>query len=194
MAAYLKGIHHTLESWQSNCDVDGWQLTEVKLQAAIEDYGGATSLGEDKEAPEWVHPVPQMTADMEALQELTKGITPPRHTARKSTIKLDVYAFFDASAKEFGRTLQLTDTLKFKHRLWGEGFNEEAVEGNLHNAMLLLATDNFVVESVFFKGISSSKLLFGLVVRRKKADLTGGFELHVIHVAGTRMTMQGTNG
>ena len=58
----------------------------------------------------------------------------------------------------------------------------------------LLFTDNTVAESCFFKGTSNSRLLFNLVLRLRKAELNAGIKLHVVHVAGTRMIAQGTDG
>jgi hypothetical protein len=59
---------------------------------------------------------------------------------------------------------------------------------------LWLFTDNSTAKSCFFKRGSSSKLLHELVLRLRKAELRYGFVLHLVHVVGTRMIAQGTNG
>ena len=57
-----------------------------------------------------------------------------------------------------------------------------------------LCTDNSLAERVFYKGNSKSPLLFELVLRLRKLQLKSNFKLHVVHVAGTRMVEQGTDG
>jgi hypothetical protein len=75
-----------------------------------------------------------------------------------------------------------------------ETVQEEAREGHLKDSELWLFTDNSTAESCFFKGGSSSKLLHKLILRLKKAEIQHGFILHMVHVAGTRMIEQGTDG
>ena len=75
-----------------------------------------------------------------------------------------------------------------------EAVEEEAREGRLHGTELWLFTDNSTAESCFFRGSSKSKLLHELVVRLKKVEMETGMTLRVVHVAGTRMMSQGTDG
>ncbi len=46
----------------------------------------------------------------------------------------------------------------------------------------------------FFHGGSSSKLLHELVLRLRKTEMEYDVTLHVVHVAGSRMIAQGTDG
>jgi hypothetical protein len=55
-------------------------------------------------------------------------------------------------------------------------------------------TDNYVSECAYFKGTQSSPILFGLVLWLRKLELHSGWKNHVIHIAGTRMISQGTDG
>ena len=55
-------------------------------------------------------------------------------------------------------------------------------------------TDNSTAEAAFFKGTSSSELLFELILRLRKIEMTGLCNIYMIHVAGTRMINQGTDG
>jgi hypothetical protein len=55
-------------------------------------------------------------------------------------------------------------------------------------------TDNYVTECAYFKGTSSSPIMFGLVLRLRKLELHSGWKIHVINIAGTRMISQGTDG
>jgi hypothetical protein len=55
-------------------------------------------------------------------------------------------------------------------------------------------TDNSTAESAYFKGTSSSELLFALVLRLRKVEMSGKCIIHLVHVAGTRMIWQGMDG
>ncbi|KAL7574950.1 hypothetical protein ACA910_010773 [Epithemia clementina (nom. ined.)] len=55
-------------------------------------------------------------------------------------------------------------------------------------------TDNSTAEAAFFKGTSTSKLLFKLVLRLKSLEMTGSSFVHLIWVAGTHMIAKGTDG
>lgn len=74
-----------------------------------------------------------------------------------------------------------------------ETVKEEVEQGNLARTEVFLFTDNEVAERAFFKGTSKSEQLFNLVLRLQKATLRGGLQLHVVHVAGTRMIDEGTD-
>lgn len=67
-------------------------------------------------------------------------------------------------------------------------------EGLLLSREVFMFTDNSTAESAFFKGTSSSELLFELVLRLRKLEMSGQCVIHMIHVAGTRMIYQGTDG
>ena len=71
---------------------------------------------------------------------------------------------------------------------------EEAAEEYLEGGELWIFTDNSTAESCVHKGGSTSAILHELVVRLRKCELEQGFFLHVVHVAGTRMIAQGTDG
>ena len=55
-------------------------------------------------------------------------------------------------------------------------------------------TDNSTVEAAVAKGNSPSKRLFELVLELKKLQMQYSFILYVVHVSGTRMIEQGTDG
>ena len=59
---------------------------------------------------------------------------------------------------------------------------------------MFLFTDNSTAESAYYKGSSSSKKLHGLILRLHQLSLDYSVILQVIHVAGTRMIAQGTDG
>ena len=69
-----------------------------------------------------------------------------------------------------------------------------AAVGSLGDQELFLFTDNLVFEMGFYKGHSASKKLSAILLRLHKCQRNGGFKLHVVHVAGTRMKSWGIDG
>ena len=70
----------------------------------------------------------------------------------------------------------------------------EAKRGRLRNCEFFLFTDNSTAESAFYRGTSSSKMLHSLVLRLRILEMKYGLLIHIIHVSGTRMIAQGTDG
>ena len=71
---------------------------------------------------------------------------------------------------------------------------KEYESGNFHNQEVFLCADNAVAERAFYKGNSKSPLLFSLILRLRRLQMKANFKLHLIHVAGSRMIEQGTDG
>jgi hypothetical protein len=69
-----------------------------------------------------------------------------------------------------------------------------ATDRDLRGVEIFLFTDNSTAEAAFWKGNSSSRKLFELVLELKRLEYDLGLILHVIHVSGTRMMAQGTDG
>jgi hypothetical protein len=59
---------------------------------------------------------------------------------------------------------------------------------------MFLFTDNSTVEGALFKGNTSRRKLFNLIVRFRKIQRAHDAEIVVSHIAGTRMIAQGTDG
>ena len=57
-----------------------------------------------------------------------------------------------------------------------------------------MLTDNNTTETDYHNGKSSSPEFFELFIRFRILELYHGLKLHLLHVAGTRMTEQGTYG
>ena len=70
----------------------------------------------------------------------------------------------------------------------------EAMKGKLYHAVVFLFTDNSTVESAMVKGNTPVESLFQLVETLKGAEMKYSFMLHAIHVSGSRMIYQGTDG
>ena len=59
---------------------------------------------------------------------------------------------------------------------------------------MILATDNTTVKSAFYKGNTSSKTFYDLVVRFRVLEIEHGDKLFITHVSGNRTKVQGTDG
>ena len=209
MVPYLKGIHHTLESWRDDRDDDGWRLPEKDRRKRKHGEMSSSSV-----PPKEVKQSPRFRSDVAALMELTKDDTPPKIQARPSTGSKVAIVFGDASGEGFGSSLWLygTNTVETEHGLWTREYGSRSSNyRELYNLVLWLEiliedgtipkgaevfvfTDNSTAESAFYKGTSSSRLLFELVLRTKRLEMLGKVFVRVVWVAGTRMIEQGTDG
>ena len=210
MIPYLKGVHLTLDGWRGNRDRDGW-----KFVGLVDDdekrfdflYYGHTN----DEPPVKVVPVPRLQSDIQALHQLTSSRSPPKHIVKcKKSINV-VYGFGDASGQGFGCSVQVEDELYYRFGNWATeesekssnfrelnnlvlGLEDWAKDGLLQDKEMFLFTDNSTAEGAFFRGTSTSKLLFALVLRLRKLEMHCRLKLHVIHVSGTRMIDSGIDG
>ena len=219
MKPYLKGFHLSLEMWRGGRDVEGWKLKTRLPKAVTVDWEAEASVGDlqetlfNSQAPEsgFTTPVPRFKDDLEALLSLTAAESPAVMTVRCKHVITAFYGFGDASSGGFGATVERIGGVVGRFGLWGsdeesessnyrellnlvETVEEEARGGHLKNAELWLFTDNSTAESCFVKGSSTSKLLHQLIVRLRKVEMHHGFGLFLVHVAGTRMIDQGTDG
>ena len=67
-------------------------------------------------------------------------------------------------------------------------------KGELNDTELFLFTENWVSESVFYKGTSRSTLLIETVLKLHGIQMEGILILHVVPIAGTRMIEVGIDG
>jgi hypothetical protein len=158
---------------------------------------------------------------MSDLADLTDSPTPLMIPVRATRTLNLVYGFGDASGEGFGsaarvfeeqRTRDPTDNpIRTRRGFWCTTISEEASNyremrnilemlvdlddvAELTGAEVFLFTDNEVTEHVYYRGSSTNKLLYGLMFDMRKLSLERGFKLHVIHIAGTRMIGQVTDG
>jgi hypothetical protein len=66
-------------------------------------------------------------------------------------------------------------------------------KGYLSGKEVWIFTDNEVTERAWYSGTSSGKALFDTMLKLHHEQLEGNFALHVVHVAGTRMILEGTD-
>ena len=202
MVPYLKGLHATIDSWRPGRDDEGWK---------VEWSGDALDDGARTVAPSWVKAVPRWKDDVRALGELLEGDQPAVRQARRNNSNKVLYAFGDASQAGFGTTVEVDDNI---HYMFGE-WNQEMMKASsntreltnlvkqveeltstdeLRGGEVFLFTDNIVAESVYVKGNSTSKRLFEGMLALRKMSMKKDVRVHVIHVPGSRMIAQGTDG
>jgi len=151
-------------------------------------------------------------SDIEALMLLFTPETPPLRRAWPSSTAVAFYGFGDASGSGFGTTLQMLDGgLLYRHGQWSTeqsekssnyrelnnlllGIEESMDQGVLQGGELFMFTDNSTPESSFHKGTTSSRTLFELILRLRRLQMHRDLTLHVLHVSGTCMQAQGTDG
>jgi hypothetical protein len=198
---YLKGLHLTIDSWRPGRTAEGWK---------IPGYNDTEAQG-CSAPPDEVLPVTRLRSDILSLRRMLASNCPPVRYVRSQRLSVALYGFGDASGSGFGRTIGDAHQLKYSHGIWGrddEGassnfrelnnlviaLEEGMAEGYLENTELWVFTDNSTAESVFFKGHSSSPKLNDLALRLRTLEMNGKLKIQMVHIAGTRMIEQGTDG
>jgi hypothetical protein len=213
MVPYLKGFHLTLDGWRGGRSDDGWKYLSREIREAQE-RGEPTGHEEPPEAPKKVKTKARLThTDLPALKRLFEPEVPPKRIVRSRKVAEVFYGFGDASQDGFGFNMQKPDDdqLLFRFGQWCDEVSEESSnyrellnlvvrleelvkDGTLQGAEVFLFTDNSTAEAVYYKGNSSSRTLFELMLRLRELEMRGDLKLHVIHVAGTRMQDEGADG
>ena len=219
MKPYLKGLHLTVDSWRPERGSDGWKLRNADIDLLRRENEGFERVIEKPEgAPEWVAPVDRLAGDVHALLELCSADHPPKRRMRVTEMDAVFYVGGDASKVGYGSAAQ-RKTLRGKPLVthnrvgfWVESIREGkrsnwkelrncvgAVEegvlgGTMRGCEVFLFTDNSVAERAYYKGTSSDKHLFELVLRLRKLAMRAELILHVVHIAGTRMIRMGIDG
>jgi hypothetical protein len=202
MVPFLKGIHQTLEMWRPNRDEDGWKIIRPASQQVAVEHG---------EPPKFVGAAPRLASDMEALQLLFSSAAPPRRKIRGTVVVEVFYGFGDASKTGFCTNFEIDGEIRYRYGHWCDETSEESSNfrelknlvdgleqqikaGRIVGAEVFLFTDNSTAEAVYYKGNSSSRKLFDLMLRLRKLEMDASLILHVVHVSGTRMIAEGGDG
>jgi len=216
---YLKGIHLTVDGWRPDRDGDGWRVRKRGKggDRRVEEEWGGKEVGwvvTSSEAPKRVALVPRFGTDSEALSQFFGPPLPPVRRVRCKIVIECFYGFGDASGTGFGSTFaegKAGYRVHYRFGQWCSEISEESsnyrelrnlvdaveelvVQKELRGVEIFLFTDNSTAEGAFWKGNSSSRKLFELVLRLKKLEWEFGLNLHVVHVSGKRMIAQGTDG
>ena len=221
MFPFLKGFYLTMNSWRPAREENGWKMSprayasfmRESRRGAAEPAGGGDK--EDEEAPATVEALPLLLEHLDTLIELMSSEHPALRLIRGAirTILEVLYIFGDASGAGFGAswTIPDSDAIGYRYGIWGreghdtssnyrefrnlvETLEEMGARGDLEGREIFIFTDNMVSESIASKGSSTSKALYELVVRVFKLEMAYRCNISFIHVAGTRMIAQGTDG
>jgi len=185
MCPYLKGIHHTLNSWRMERDQDGWKLERIDMMLYLASKEGEVKVSEDIVAPEDVFPVVRLKSNLQALEFLLEDDEPTRITCRVKKTGWVAYGIGDASGDGFGADIRIDDDLQFRYGQWATAISEKSSnynelcnlvdtledlceKGKLKGYELFLLADNLVAENAYLKDSSSSRTLFELVLRMPK--------------------------
>ena len=163
--------------------------------------------------PEKVSLAPRIFDDLHALEKFFSADKPCWRFVRGREVMVAEYGFGDASGAGYGSSYATQNGIQYRFGTWssdlgGESSNFRELR-NLVDSLydkveidrrrvrgleVFLFTDNSVAEGAFYKGTSSSRKLFELVLRLRLLEMTAGFKIHIIHIAGSRMIRQGTDG
>ena len=220
MFPFLKGFYLTMNSWRSGRDKNDWKLPAGAYQAylaftrgrEVESSRDSRKAYED-ESPREVVSSPELLQHVESLLELFSEAEPTLRLVRGTAVVEVVYVFGDASGSGFGSSWCGAEEKKTSWRfgVWGaeskdsssnyrelrnltETLEEMGIKGDLQGREVFLFTDNMVSEAIVAKGSSQNPILYQLVVRIVKLQMIYGCIVHFIHVAGTRMIDQGSDG
>lgn len=172
------------------------------------------------EGPKQVKMVDRLKRDVNVLSCLFITDKPTCRLVRGNNIARVLYGFGDASGAGFGASwTEPTEThdsdlgrrIRYRFGRWGsdaegassnyrelrnlvEVLEEMGTKEELRGVEVFLFTDNSTAEAAFSRGSSSNKMLFQLVKQVKLLEMKKQAKIHIIHVAGKRMIVQGTEG
>ena len=215
MTPYLKGIHHTLESWRPDRDQEGYKQ-KLEWDGWLQEKEGWEALDQAPEydplkPPPTVSAVPRLSDDVTALLKFLSSDEPATQDCRSQKALVALYLLGDASGDGLGNAFWDERGLEYEAGSWAEHckdessnwreaanlaskFERKANEGVLRGREVFLITDNMVFESTFYKGHSTNKKLNDIVFRIRKVEKDTGCILHIVHIAGTRMKRAGIDG
>ena len=147
---------------------------------------------------------------LDVLKSFFETDEPPEVNVRSNRVYTLLFGFHDASGSGLGSSVLGPEGIRRRVGIWASDMDEssnfrefengvqtledEAKEGRLDNAMVFLCTDNSTTEAGWYKGNSSSKKLFDLIVRLRKLQIKHSAKIYLSHVSGDRMKAQGTDG
>ena len=167
---------------------------------------------EQAEHPNELQPANRLKHDVTAFMQLLSQDQAPWRFVRGGSVAVAHYGFGDASKSGFGSSISdAAGELWYRLGIWGtdesdqssnyrelanlvQTLREYQVTRSLKGIELFLFTDNITAEAAFFKGSSKSRKLFELVLELRQLEITAACKINFIHVSGTRMIAQGTDG
>jgi hypothetical protein len=174
--------------------------------------GGQRRHEEGKErAPKRVRMVDRLRSDAGALLTLMSPEAQVKRVIRKNQLVQVIYRFGDASGKGFGSCILIDGKVHWEGGQWVRTISQEtsnyrelrnlvdALEekvktGVIDGSEIFMFSDKSVTERAYFRGTSSSKQLFLLVVRLRNVEMRAGCTICLVHVSGARMIASGIDG
>ena len=220
---FLKGFYLTMNSWRPGRFRDGWKMPAGCYASFLantrrsddprSDPSSAFSPTDDAMAPQKVTAAAILFEHATTLASFFSAPSPALRLIRGSSALEVCYFYGDASGDGFGASwwTPSNGTISFRYGIWGqeglgtssnyrelrnlvESLEAMAIKGGLEGKSIFVFTDNSVSESIAAKGSSVSKPLYELVVRLFKLEMSFRCKVLFIHVAGSRMIHQGTDG
>jgi hypothetical protein len=171
MKPFLKGIHHTLDSWRPNRDRDGWKINQAArdldydLADVTPDYGVNDHCVTN--APKQVRMVPRLRDDVQAMLTLTNSEKPVNRVVRHGKTVNVIYGFGDASGEGYGSSILINEKIYWRSGVWRQTIKDEssnfrelknlvealcelAGKKLLEHCELFLFTDNSTAERAYF--------------------------------------------
>jgi hypothetical protein len=174
LVPYLKGIHLTLDRCGSDRNQDGWKRSWAHMeQLRRHCYPEEPMKALSDESPSLVLPVPLLEQYVRALLALTDPLVPPERAVRSKHLLQVCYGFGDASGQCFGiyktesSNRQEFENLAQRLEYFAQAHLGAAIE-------VFMFTNNYVTECAYFRGTSSSTILFDLVLRLRRLELHSG--------------------
>ena len=145
------------------------------------------------------------------LEFLLEGSIPKRISVRVKNSGFVHYGIGDASGNGYRAAIHIGGNLHFRYSQCSSRESEETSnyrefsdlvncveklygEGHLKDCELFSHTNNLVTDCTYYKGSSSSRTLFLLILRLRKVQMAGDMILHVNHISGKRMITSGIDG
>ena len=221
LVPFMKGVHHTIESWRRGRTADGWKFSRDDWRVFLGDISQVKSEFEvimnaylaegDSDAPIKVKGVGRLERDLKSMLAIMESLSPPLRLVRGPGLAYVLYGFGDASGSGFGSSWETSDGTRYRFGVWGkdidgrssnyrelrnlvDSLEDIALEQKLRGTEVYFFTDNSTAENAFFKGSSSSELLHELVTKLRRLEMTEGCKIVLVHVSGERMKLQGSDG
>ena len=205
-----EGWKKGLEDWK---DMAGWLFDNPERWEEVRE-GAWSSSKQSEDAPELTPVSTRFADDVNAFFSLFAGDEPVKLLVRGKNIWEVIYGFGDASGAGFGASFVKAgdeDKIYFRYGRWGsdldasssnfrelnnlvESLEDIVKEQNLGGVEIYVFTDNSTAEAAFYKGSSSVKTLFNLILRLKNLEVKAGVKIVMVHIAGTRMIEEGADG
>jgi hypothetical protein len=221
LVPFMKGVHHTLESWRRGRSADGWKFTRDEWRTFLGDISQVKGEFElimnaylsegEKDAPLRVKAVKRLNRDLKSMLKIMEAPAPPLRLIRGPGLAYVLYGFGDASGAGFGSSWESKEGTRYRFGVWGKDTDgrssnyrelrnlvdslfEISQEQKLRGTEVYFFTDNSTAENAYFKGASTSELLHELVTNLRQLEMTEGCRIVLVHVSGERMKLQGSDG